>query len=70
MNPGMGRDMVQHHAADLRRLAADRGSRTPLGRRIARPVGLALVRVGRRLAGADEREIVVPTRTVLRAVRG
>ena len=70
MNPVIGPVVVRDHAADLRRLAAGGTGRARLRRRMARPVGLALVRVGRRMAGVDERDNVVPARPVLRTVRG
>jgi hypothetical protein len=70
MNPGTGPDVVRHHAVDLQRLAAGHTRSARARLRIARPVGLALVKVGRRLAGADEHQTGTATRPVLRAVRG
>ena len=68
MNPGAGSDLGHEHARDLHRLAAA-GAERAGRRRVARPLGLALVRLGHRLAGADE-DTVVLLRPVLRSVRG
>ena len=60
MNPHLAHLMVQHRQRELERrvLQAEPASIGVSRRRgsISRPLGLALMRVGQRLAGFDERE--------------